>query len=67
MTPDAQEIKRAMNQIVIHKPSGRKYRFTAYIYREPNGQKQYQAELQDLTAKSSILICSLANVEIVED
>lgn len=58
------EVKDWMNRRVIYRPSGAAYRLTAYIYRQDrNGQPVYQAELQDLTAESSVLICRLQDVD----
>lgn len=67
MNPSPQEVKRAMNKIVLYKPENAKYKFTAYIFRAPQGKPIYQAELQDLSAEKSVLICRFEDIELLEE
>lgn len=58
------EVKSHINKVVIHHPSGVRYRLTAYIYRQDaRGKPLYQAELQDLTALRSVRVCKLSDIE----
>lgn len=63
MTP--KQVKEALNQTVGLKDGGT-YRLTgATIRKSESGKIFYQAELQDLTARHSVRICKLEDVEPV--
>ena len=63
------EIKPNLGRVVLHIPSGAKYRLTGGIIRrdENSGDCWYQAELQDLTALRSVMICKLEDLEILKE
>lgn len=64
MTP--KQVKDALNKTVGLKGGGT-YRFTgATIRKSVSGKIFYQAELQDLTARHSVRICKLEDIEPVE-
>lgn len=60
-------VKNSLGRIVLHKPSGIRYRFTAYIFRRHKTGFLYQAELEDLTAPRSVRVCKLEDIEILEE
>lgn len=60
------DIKPNLNRLVVHSKSGMRYRLTgATIRLNDMGEYWYQAELQDLTALSSVRICKLCDPEVI--
>ena len=61
MTPS--EIKATLNKPVTH--DGTEYILTGAIFRKnrKTGEFYYQAELRDIHAERSILVCDLKDVE----
>lgn len=59
------EVKMNLNQKVLY--NDKEYIFTGCTIRvDKNGNYYYQAELKDLSAISSLLICKLEEVEKVK-
>ncbi len=58
-----EEVKRNLNRIVVYKDVPDTYRLTACILRRGEKGIFYQAELQDVKAKNSVLICRLEDIE----
>ena len=63
------DIKPNLNRLVVHSPSGAKYRLTGATIRRDRktGAFWYQAELQDLAAERSVRICRLSDVKAVKE
>lgn len=62
------EIRKSLNRIVTHMPSGARYRLTGATIRLNNmGEYWYQAELRDLKAEHSVRICRLEEIESEKD
>ncbi len=60
------EIKRNFGKLVRYIPNDAGYLLTACIMRQtPTGEYFYQAELQDLKAQGSLVICRLEDIESI--
>lgn len=66
----AEEIKQNLNKKVRYKSSQTRvdseYLLTGAIFRKGEKGFFYQAELQDIKANGSILICKLDDIEAIE-
>ena len=62
---ELEEVKRNLNKNVVYKKETH-YKLTACIIRRGKKGFFYQAELQDLKAKSSIIYSKLEDIGVIE-
>lgn len=61
-----EEVKRNLNRKVKYKGDTTRYKLTACIIRKNEEGCFYQAEIFDTVSGRSVLICKLAEIEVIE-